>query len=508
MTDRQPGLPMAPAATATPRSRSGGTAAGSDNTACSRPAPRFTVIRVPDLPIWVWRRLDPGLGAGEIAIIDQDRVVCCTSYLRQLGVIPGWSAERVRTLGKREGVTLALRAWPGLHLDLVWEDLLHELNGLTPTLEAHAPGLIVTHLLDDAQAAAVARELLVAIGVAADRMTAHVAALAAEAGSAVTVATGAEQSFRNNQSIACLVHDGVDDETRQRLAWLGLTTIGSMTRLSLAQLSARFACGDRLFELSRDGSTRPVALYHPPPTLTATLTPNEPWRDCRAAEFSLRQLLEQCIAGLHGRLAGQITLAIHTDIGVRRVRRWLREPSADSKRLLVVTRRLWREALPDDDVKAMPRVQRQVGSEKTRHQTNPSASPQSVVIEPQVTGSGPTQPTEIAQIRLLLSGLRWPSFGQSTLFAGRGPSRLQSVLGQLATRFPGKVQRIELVDPDGVLPEESFRLVDAAAPAQARTATKADTSGRVVPAKTSASNTKDNAARPPGPVRSPGKTPS
>ncbi|HNV72720.1 MAG TPA: hypothetical protein PKO06_23625, partial [Candidatus Ozemobacteraceae bacterium] len=335
-----------------------------------------------------------------------------------------------------------------------------------------------------------ARRLDLQVGCAADRQTSWLAALATTPGTCREVAPGTEDAFRASLPIVTLGDGGISADTLERLQWLGITTVGCLTRFRRHQLMARFPEGERLFEMARNGDRRPVSLYTPPPEVrgryldaAATLT------ERGEIQGVLRHLLDEAVVRLDARSVGQITLTLAG--GGRRLsrRRLLRTATASPRSLRTAIDRLLDDLLSElsaSDVLS-------VGSSgfetsETSISSLVSADRPFAARTPRVRAAGPRGPGasgpwrgqagqsprpflsspsvsafEFDEVELVLGRLSVPSSVQGRLWLGpdRERVRFEQNLRLLEKRFPGRLRRIVLHDPDSYLPEDAFTLVSA-----------------------------------------------
>ncbi|MEW6284031.1 MAG: hypothetical protein AB1758_35790, partial [Candidatus Eremiobacterota bacterium] len=246
------------------------------------------------------------------------------------------------------------------------------------------------------------------------------AAFSVPEGSVRCVPTGQEEVFRHSLPLSCLGQAGLSRETLMRLLWFGFQTVGSLNRLSQAQLEARFGEGRLLFELSRARDTRPVGLYTPPPRIQAAYQAEEELTEPADYEPVLFHLLDQASEELHGRQVRW--LSVRAELGRDTVtgRRFLSLPEHRPKRLRTAARLALEEAL-----KGFPR------------------------------------PPAIERLEVMLGGLLEPVPSQGRLWVERGELKrqgLQKALDRLRMRFPGRLRRVCLHHPEAYLPEDAWSL--------------------------------------------------
>lgn len=371
--------------------------------------PAFTLVDIPEFPVWAARAVEPELRRQELVVVAAGRVVARSSGLAERGLEPGWSQERALALAPEA----VFRPLAGAEVRMVWEDTLERLNRSTPWVEPVRPGRAFARLSPAAEAARLAQSLGARLGSAEDRSTALLAALEAAEGQALTVAEGQEDELRRSLPAEILLEAGVGEATLERLAWLGFPTVGSLARLTRAQLCAQFEEGALLDRLARCEDRRPVALYVPPPVVAAEHSFEPPVREPADYEPVLRHLVDVAAGQLAGRRATFLTVRLEGPGEQRASRRILPTALAEAERLWNPARLTLRKALP-------------------------------------ARGFG------IERLELVLGGLQTPRRTQGRLWTLRpGP---EAALRAVEARFPGRLLKITRLDPWVLPPEEAATL--------------------------------------------------
>lgn len=374
---------------------------------CAAMPEELSVLWWSEFPVWAWQRSEPGLVGRELLVVAAGQVVSLTPALRQAGVRPGFRQERALALAPQAVVRQA----SGIPEKLLWEEVLLACNRHTPWLEGESPGRL-TARLSGSELADLAVSLRCRAGRAGDRSTAYLAALASRPGQPLTVPAGAEQAFRDSLPLAVLGRAGVCSDSLQKLLWLGFSSVGSLLRLTRAQLQARLAEGVLLYELSRWEDRRPVRLFVPPPELEAA------WSDEQELE-QLEPVLTHLLDQLLPRLAPRRAACVTVEVGAARVRRYLQSPTGRRGPLWNAVARAGQEALA-------------------------------------ACGAPPEA------VSLRLGGLSLPPSQQGRLFApdrrSLRPAGLERALARLEARLPGRLFRVRTLDPDAYLPEEACAL--------------------------------------------------
>jgi nucleotidyltransferase/DNA polymerase involved in DNA repair len=374
--------------------------------ALSDPAFFFTVLAIPDFPVWAVRAMHPELRERELAVLSSGRVVACSSGLARMGVAPGQAAGRVHALAPEA----VLRVLSGVEQRLAWDELLADLNRQTPWIQPESPGRACMRFAREEEAIQTATRLRIPLGQAGDRSTALLAALSAEEGQRIRVPRGAEIEFRMALPVQTLAAAGVGRGTLERLVWLGFERVGSLARLTREQLCAQFEEGPLLETLVRCQDRAPVLLYEPPSVVAVAHEFEEPLLEPAGCEPVLNHLLEQAVAGLQGRRASRVSLRLHSAEQVLPARRLLAGPVAEVARLRVPAWQAFKQIWP---------------------------------------GPG----FALSRLDLELGGLSAPHRVQGQLWPTRpGP---EAALRNLEARFPGRMLRVVRLAPWSILPEEA-----------------------------------------------------
>ncbi len=388
--------------------------------------PRFCCINIADFPAWAAARHDPALQEPArrdkpVLIYRNGRVVAASPAARVSGVQTGWSLPRAQAL-LPEAVALPHHA---ALTALAWQEVLQALYELTPYLESIRPGLAIASIRPPGAVTAHVQSWGAQAGVADDRTTAELLALAAKPGELRELPPGTGMEFLRQASVRYLMAAGVSAATIERLGWFGWHTVGALHPVTRQQLRAQFPESDILFRYAQARDVRPVAMYWPPPVLEAHYEFDDPVCEPWEWEPILDYLLEQVCEPLAGRSVRTITVSLEAPRGgtqpMRRLsrKRLLREPVASLARLR------------DEACQILSALQHSL-------------------YERQRTAA-------LTRLEVELGGLEDTYATQHNLFAER--PTVHAVLAALEDRFPGSVQRVVMIDRDAYLPEAAFRLV-------------------------------------------------
>jgi hypothetical protein len=196
--------------------------------------------------------------------------------------------------------------------------------------------------------------LLPALGAAATRFVAQLAAAISGAGAAVIVPPGCEAPFLAPQPITALP---IDTEIIQRLHLLGLRTIGALAQLPLDALQAQFGGHGRLlYQLARGGSDLPIGVTAAPPALARTARFAGPISNRGLLEAALGRLVERLAAQLDagGWAVRTIIVTLHLDDGAPwTAQRTLSAPTAERSKLKEAFLALSRTAALETGIEAL-----------------------------------------------------------------------------------------------------------------------------------------------------------
>jgi hypothetical protein len=332
------------------------------------------------------------------------------------------------------------------HLDgAVWEDILYLLADISPRLRSLAPGWALLDPFDLPALAALNRTLrgqigTAAISIAAPRFTAMLAALQAAPGEAIALSARDVARFQGRVPIAHLAAFGFGEEIIERLQLFGLTSIGRLMGLTRRHLNVQFgSAGAELYDLLHPkGAEPPIPLFQPPPTVSAEyefeLPAIEPAELLPALDHLLTVLAER-LGALHAQLL-TLRLTGGGPEGTRAARRLLKAPTARRDHLRVVAETMLAELMRRD------RTTSDVGRRESE------AGEETDLTEP-------APPEPVSAIRVELGGLVQRGGMQGGLFEHR-PAVYETVK-TVHRRFPGRLLRAVITDPDAYIPETGTR---------------------------------------------------
>lgn len=350
---------------------------------------QFTCFRVENFLVWAYRRLHPQWQGRELLLQQAGQVAACSGALAELGIQPGMSWERALALAQAE--TPLVQVVEPHAVELVWEELLEELYRHTPFL-LPLPYQACWAQLHARQSEQLAAELGLSAGIADDRDSAQLASLAVEPGGCLRVESGAEQALADRLLLPTLALGGVAWVSLERLHWLGFARVGELRRLTHTQLVQRFSDGELLFRLSRPGSCQPLGFWRPPEECSGEALCEEG----AEREPLLKLACQRALESLGARVAARVTLELeYPDGSVERARRWLKSPTAQSRKISHALQPIWKQLVQEQ-------------------------SPE--------------------RIRVRLGGLRSGPRLQTTLWQARMPVRL--AVKQVHERFPGLLKRV------------------------------------------------------------------
>ena len=360
------------------------------------------------MPTWALERLEPALRGQAVVAVDAERVSGANTLARRTGVRVGDALGRARGLCE-VGVfrTLDLGALEG-----AFAEALEHLNAFTPWLEQSGDQIIYATGLSPEDAARVAIDLEVRVGISASRGAALLAALAAREGA---VRLEPDQSvFLDVIPLRLLRGAGISVDTLERLGLFGIGTLGELrVRITRTQLERQFPVDHaQLWSLAHGDDLRTVAVYTPPKCVTARLELESSALEPSELHPALEQLVGDAISKLGRHLAGALTLRLETEAGRRSSRVHLKDYTCDVKTLL--------------------------------------RSAKKALLEAQGGHA-------VTTLELILGDLSKPIPRQDNLFAILERPGVREAVQRVHRRFPARLGRLRITNPRAYLPERRFR---------------------------------------------------
>jgi len=379
-------------------------------------ASRILVASVEPFVLWTHRWGRPVAGGdatadGPLASSDDGRTVAVADAdARAAGVQAGMTIAGAQQ--RLPALTVLPSAGP--EVDAAWDAFLNDLHDLSPRLAPLRTG-VVAFPGDAHDAAAFAERSGARVGGAGTIEEAWLLAYLSEPGRARVVADDAETRALLDVAPTYLLGGlGLSSAQRERLAWLGIETVGALRRWTPAQLVAYLGEeGRALLPVLHGPRTGRVPVRLPPEVLTAEHAFDDPAREPAEIEPVLERLLGSAADRLGERSAERVRIVasasgLHSE-ATRRAKAPLRDPA----RLL----RLARLALDDTGL----------------------------------------VPLGIDELRLELSGLARRSEAGELW-----PQRRRRELAAHAVhaRFPGQARTFALHDPEALRSRLRWRLLD------------------------------------------------
>lgn len=365
----------------------------------------FACVTFRDFPAWAFVR--SSRPPRDVLVVRRDRVIAATAQARRAGVTRGMSAERARLLVPKAVVHARD---PQLE-QAAWEAALEVLLGVAPALEAATVGTAFLGRPDpDRLRAAVAR-LGATAAAASDRETARLGAARAAAGHTLSVAPADRGIFLARFSVEHLDRIGFSAELGDALRRFGYPVLADVARLTRRQLTAQFGRdGERLFGLLHpDTEQAPVPLYHPPPTITASVDLDPPCTEAAELLPAVDYLVKEAACSLDTVHARRLTVRAEGTDGPRAATRILPEATRSSAMLTRAARTLLLDLL--------------------------------------------RSPAPLDRLSVELGGLAPASLEQGALFERRRPVYL--AIRGVHRRFPGAIKRAIIVS--ALFPEDAAR---------------------------------------------------
>jgi len=283
---------------------------------------RLAAVVVEPFPLWLAERRTPTLARTPLVACDDGRVLHANPAARRGGIDRGMRLAGARL--RAPGLQVAASDEPGMAQ--AWRELVRELLGWTPWLDAGRRGRAFARLGED-EAAELAARLNARVGVADDAETAELAALAARPGQARVVAAGTADAFLRRLPLRFLRGVGLGEGDLTRLHWLGLATAGDLAGWSRTQVRAFLGeAGEALLPYLHGPRRRRLAPWAVPAVLRRTLAFERPLFEPAELEPALDRLARSLALELHGRAARHLTVATEGGAGARRASRLAKRP--------------------------------------------------------------------------------------------------------------------------------------------------------------------------------------
>ena len=278
-----------------------------------------------------------------------------------MGVKPGMTVSQAIGLCS----SLRLIEPDPVHYDDRFAALLSALNEVSPVVEAAELGLAYVGC-DGLEGIYGGPEMVVEairhtshaarVGVGLGKFTAWVAASRAKPSEAIVVRVGEEQKFLAPQPIAVLPQGS---DTHRRLRQLGIRTLGALSTLPEAAVTAQFGdVGRRLWQLAAGRIAEPVEGRVTPEPIVAALTFFTPVGERELLVHSVEQLITRALK--HPRRIGWRVHAVRlrADLESPTNRSWLanillKDPTADADRIAAPLRTRLEQSPPTGAVERL-----------------------------------------------------------------------------------------------------------------------------------------------------------
>jgi DNA polymerase-4/protein ImuB len=305
-------------------------------------------VWIPLFPLRCEEARHEGLAGFPTALLAPDttrKLWQVSSQARHTGVKPGM------TVSQAIGIcpTLRLIEPDPVHYDEQFATMLSALTEVSPVVEAGELGLVYVGV-DGLQGIYGSAEKIVQalrqavrpsdrqtvrLGWGVGKFTAWVAASRARPSEAVVVPLGHERDFLASQPIAVLP---LEADLHHRLRRLGIRTLGMLTTLPEAAITAQFGTtGKRIWQLAAGRVIEPVQGRVEPEPIAAALEFFSPVGERELIVHALEQLIARALK--HPRRIGWRVHALRVRAGLEGGGSWLtahllKEPTADAGRII------------------------------------------------------------------------------------------------------------------------------------------------------------------------------
>lgn len=366
-------------------------------------------LYVPEYPAWAYGRV---LSEGApVVVVSSGRVVACRRMQRLRGVAHGDRAERVQRLCPEAVIRIRDS---GLE-QACWEDVLREINTITPFIETGEPPFVYFAEVDFEHVRALAARLSVRIGAGEYQSAAQLAAVRSAEGHVLQLRPRRWRSFLRRFEVDRLAELGFSEDMLEQLRLFGYSTLEDVRKVNERQLRAQFGDeGGHLFQMLNPEKREAIPLYRPPVAI-------ERWHECDDPVVAEPGVLEPILLDLIFRAAERLGTRRCQRIRVGIQHAGTAEPRWTGRVLSLprsVPGTLYRLAIP--------------------------------LLE-QLLGPG----IEVENVVIRLESLRSPTAEQAALFDER-PAVLGAVRN-VHRRYPGLICRA-VVHPDALFEEDRVAL--------------------------------------------------
>lgn len=366
-------------------------------------------LYIPDFPSWAVEKKEPGSSV-PLAVIAAGRIISSNRIAQRQGVLAGISAERARTLAPE----LKIHLQDGDLEKASWEDLLTQLNEVTPFIENAPPPFVYLKPGEPTAFRNLVKQMRGKAGLASRRSFARLAAVRAASGNLLTISEQALPSFFARFPLKELIQLGFEEDLIEKLELFGYNTLKNLAGLSEHHLAAQFGPeGSRLFSMLHPEAGAPIKLFIPPPSVEHTIELDQPLSEPGELNDVLKHLTHHAVSDLSGLLAQRVTVATlyHGSLHATATSRVLGTATNKAHPLLRAAELLLRRLLGPDK--------------------------------------------QIDTLKLQLGALRYAQPTQTTLFRER-PSAYSAVKA-VHRRHPGLICK-PVVQAGALFPDETFKL--------------------------------------------------
>ena len=279
------------------------------------------------LPLFLAVRADPGLARTPLVSVEEQRVTHANAAAKRHGITPGMRLDGARM--RVEGLRVVAYAEPDLQH--AWEELLRELSGRTPWVEAVARGRALARLEPD-EAEALAAVYGVRVGLAPDCQTAELVALSVRPGTARRVDD--VHGFLARLPLRFLRGVGLSEANLTRLTWLGLGTVGHLAQWTPSQVTSYLGDeGEVLLPYVHGPRRTTLRPFEQVPTVSRSLAFTEPVLEPGQLLPAIDRLAAELAAELGDRAARRLTLTAGLPGGTRRASRLSKRPLTQARHI-------------------------------------------------------------------------------------------------------------------------------------------------------------------------------
>ena len=216
-------------------------------------------LYVSEYPAWAYGRVLSS--RAPVVVLSGGRVIARRRIQQLRGIAPGDRTNRVQRLCPE--AVLRIR---DIQLEQAcWDDVLREINTITPFIEVHDPPFVYFAGADFADVRSLSARLSVQVGAGEYRSLAQLAALRSAEGHVLQLRPRRWKAFLRRFEVDRLAELDFPEDMLEQLQLFGYSTLDGVRKLNERQIQAQFGNdGNRLYRMLHPKKEARIPLYRPP----------------------------------------------------------------------------------------------------------------------------------------------------------------------------------------------------------------------------------------------------